>query len=117
VLKFEKAVRLVPDFAEVYGAMAESYSALGRSDYVIYAQGMEAFAQKDYKQALSHLERATEALPEFAPAFLGLGLTYENLGNLLSALSAIQRALELDPGYFAAQQALGRIQAAPEMQN
>jgi len=113
VIKFQEAVRLVPDFAEVYRAMAGSYSALGRPEYLPYAQGMEAFAQKDYQQALSHLEQATAALPEFAPAFLGLGLTYENLGNLPRALSAIQRALELDPGDFAAQQAFGRIQAAP----
>ena len=113
VHRFQDAVRLVPDFAEVYGAMAESYAALGRPEYVTYAQGMEAFAKKDYQQALSHLERATEALPEFAPAFLGLGLTSENLGNLPRALTAIQQALALDPGDFAAQQAFGRIQAAP----
>jgi tetratricopeptide (TPR) repeat protein len=103
----------VPDFVEVYQAMIDSYSAMGQPDYATYARGMEAFAQKDYQQAVSHLERATEALPEFAPAFLGLGLTYENLGDLPRALSAIQRALELDPGDFAAQQAFGRIQAAP----
>ncbi len=117
VQKYQKAVRLVPDFVEVYQAMADSYSALNRHEHVTYAQGMVAFSQKDYRSAASRLERATEALPDFAPAFLGLGLAYENLGNLQPALSAIQRALELDPGDFAAQQALGRIQTAIETQN
>jgi tetratricopeptide (TPR) repeat protein len=117
VQRYEEAVRLVPNFVEVYRAMADSYSTLAKPDHVTYARGMAAFGEKDYKKAASHLEQATEALPDFAPAFLGLGLTYESLGDLQGALSAIQRALELDPGDFAAQQALGRIQAAPEMQN
>ena len=117
VQRYQKAVRLVPDFVEVYQAMVDSYSALGRPDHMIYAQGMVAFSQKDFQAAASHLERATEALPDFAPAFLGLGLAYENMGSLQPALSAVQRALELDSGDFAAQQALGRIQSAQETQN
>jgi tetratricopeptide (TPR) repeat protein len=117
VQRYQAAVRLVPDFAEVYQAMVDSYSALEKPNYVTYAQGMVAFSQKDYQAAASHLERATEALPDFAPAFLGLGLVYENMGSMQPALSALQRALELDPADFAAQQALGRIQAATETQN
>ena len=111
VQNYQKAVRLVPDFAEAYQAMIDSYSALNQTDHVTYARGMVAFSQKDYQTAVFQLERATEALPGFAPAFLGLGLAYEHVGNLQPALWAIQRALELDPGDFAAQQALGRIQS------
>ena len=72
---------------------------------------MVAFSQKDYQRAVFQLERATEALPGFAPAFLGLGLAYEGVEDSQSALLAIQRALELNPADFAAQQALGRIQS------
>ena len=111
VLKYQDAVRFVPDFTEAYQAMVDSYSALNQPDHVTYARGMVAFSQQDYKKAVTQLERATEALPGFAPAFLGLGLAYEYVGNLQSALAAIQRALELNPGDFAAQQALGRIQS------
>ncbi len=114
VQSYQDAVRLVPDFAEVYRAMVDSYSALDLPDYVAYARGMLAFAQEDYRAALSHLEQATDALPDFAPAFLGLGLTYERMEDLQPALLAIERALELDPGDFATQQALGRMQAAQE---
>jgi hypothetical protein len=35
--------------------------------------------------------------------------------NLQPALLAIERAVQLDPGDFATQQALGRIQAAQEV--
>jgi tetratricopeptide (TPR) repeat protein len=117
VQKYGEAVRLVPDFEEAYRAMTAGYAALDRPDHVMYAQGMVAFCRKDYQAAVSNLERATEALPGFAPAFLGLGLSYEGLGNLEPALSAIERALELDPNDFAARQAIGRLQAAPETQN
>jgi len=117
VQRYGEAVRLVPDFVEVYQAMADAYAALDWHDHVTYAQGMVAFCQKDYQEAASNLERATEALPGFAPAFLGLGLSYEATERLQPALSAIERTLELDPGDFAAQQALGRIQAALETQN
>ena len=117
VQRYQEAARLVPDFVEVYQAMVDSYSALNQPDRVTYAQGMVDFSQKDYQAAVFQLERATAALPGFAPAFLGLGLAYENAGDLQPALSAIQQALELDPGDFAAQQALGRLQSATETRN
>jgi tetratricopeptide (TPR) repeat protein len=117
VQRYAQAVRLVPDFLEAYQAMAGSYAALDLPHHVAYAQGMVAFCHKDYQAAVSRLEEATASLPGFAPAYLGLGLAYEGMGSLRPALAAIQRALELDPGDFAAQQALGRIQAAPEMRD
>ena len=110
--QYRKAVRLVPDFAEVYTGMIESYSALDQSDYVAYARGMQAFCLQDYGTAQTHLTFAVEALPEFVPGYLGLGLTYERLGDLQAALTAIQRAVALDPNDLAARQALGRILAA-----
>ncbi len=115
--RYHQAVRLVPDFVEAYQSMEDSYQALDKSDHTIYAQGMIAFSQGKYKTAASRLERATQALPDFAPAFLGLGLSYEQLGQLTDALTALQRAIELDPDSFSAQQARGRIQTAIDSQN
>ena len=112
VQRFHEAVRFVPDFAEAYRSMAASYSALGQPSHEAYARGMEAFSLKDCRAARPYLERATETLPDFAPAFLGIGLTYECLGQLEAAWPAVQRTLELEPDDFAAQQALGRIQTA-----
>lgn len=115
--QYHQAVRFVPDFAEVYGGMVESYAALGQSDHGAYARGMEAYSLEDYAEAQTQLELATRALPDFAPAHVGLGLTYEKLGQLEAALNLIQRALELNPGDFVAQQALGRIQNTLNSQN
>jgi tetratricopeptide (TPR) repeat protein len=110
--RYQQAVRFVPDFTEVYRAMIESYAALGLVDHVGYARGMLAFSTQDYQTAELRLETAAQALPEFAPAHLGLGLTYEKLGDLEAAQEAIQHALELDPYDLGTQQALGRIQAS-----
>jgi len=114
--RYHKAVRLVPNFIEAYSGMIESYTALERPDYVAYARGMQALGLQDYGTAQTHLEYAIEALPDFGPAFLGLGLVYEQKGDLQAALMVVQHALELNPGDFAAKQTLGRIQAAMNSQ-
>ena len=85
--------------------MIASYTALNQENYVTYARGMEALSLQDYETAKSHLERAATALPDFAPAFLGLGLTYEQLGELEAALMAIERGLAINPDDFAALEA------------
>ena len=110
--RYHQAVRLVPNFTEVYAGMIESYMALGWSDHVAYAGGMQAFCTQNYTVAQTQLEHAASALPDFAPAYLGLGLTYEAMGQLQAAQTAMNRALDLNPADFATQQALGRIQTA-----
>ena len=109
--RYHQAARFVPDFTEAYRSMAEVYSALGRADYMAYARGMEAFTLQDYVTAQTQLEQATNALQDFAPAFLGLGLVYERLDQLNAALAAAQRAMELNPDDFATQQTLGRLES------
>lgn len=109
--RYQQAIRFVPDFTEVYSAMINSYSALNQPDYVAYARGMEALSLQDLNTAQTHLEHATKALPDFAPAFLGLALTYERIGMLTQAQATIQQALELNPDDLAARQAFGRIQS------
>ncbi len=114
--QFSAAVRFVPDFAEAYQGMAECYFSLAMPDHQAYAEGMHLFSTQNYDLARVRLEAAAGGLPNFAPVHLGLGLTYEQLGRLELSQAAINRALELEPGSFTAQHALGRIQAALEAQ-
>jgi tetratricopeptide (TPR) repeat protein len=111
VEQFNNAVRFVPDYAEAYQAMIDSYSALGQTDQVTYAKGMHAFSIADYETAKTNLERVTRASPKFAPAFVGLGLTYEKMGQWDQAMATVKQALELQPDGFAAQQALRRLES------
>ncbi len=109
---FHEAVRFVPDFTEAYQGMVDSYNALHRPGYAEYAQGMLAFTQKDYQTAEVHLLKAIDTLPEFVPALLGLGLTYEKMGNLSAAQEVLQKAVSIDPHDLASRQALGRVEAS-----
>ena len=112
VENYQQAVRFVPNFTEAYQGMVESYTVLDQLDYASYAKGMLAFSLKDYETARVELEKATLGLPDYAPAFIGLGLTYEELGDLKSAQTNLERAIQINPNDFTAIQALGRVQSA-----
>ena len=115
--QFHNAVRFVPDFAEAYHSMYQSYTALDQPAYVAYARGMEAFSLQDYGVAKTHLESAQAELPEYVPLYIGLGLVYEQLGDLGAAVISLEHALELEPDNFLARNTLGRIQLALEADN
>ena len=108
--QYQKAVRFVPDFAEAYQGMADCYQQLAQPDHLLYAQGMVAYANHNFETAKEHLESAVGSLPDFVPALLGLGLTYEQLGQLDAAHSFLERAVALEPDNFLATHALGRVQ-------
>ncbi len=113
---FHRAVRLVPKFPEAYEGMAQCYQVLDAPLRLRYAQGMLAWSQGRYAPARAALEAVTEQDPDFAPAWLGLGLTYEKLGDLTAAAEALARAQTLAPDDLAVQHALGRVQAALQAQ-
>jgi tetratricopeptide (TPR) repeat protein len=102
--QLERAAEFVPDFTEVYAAMAVSYKALGQSNQELYAFGMVAFSKGSSKEAIEKLKKVVSADPRFTPAYLGLGLSYEELRMTGDALAAYRKALELDPESFLARQ-------------
>lgn len=108
--QYQNAVRFVPDFAEAYQGMADCYHKLNQPDHLLYAEGMVAYANHNFEAARQHLESAAANLPDFVPALLGLGLTYEQLGQLDAAQSFLERAVALEPDNFLATHALGRVQ-------
>jgi tetratricopeptide (TPR) repeat protein len=108
--QYQDAVRFVPDFAEAYQAMSASYAALNEADNLTYANGMVSFSKKDYPAALNQLKESVQKLPGFVPAYIGLGLTYEQMGDLASASQTLEQALQIEPDNFTAAQTLGRIQ-------
>ncbi|MBI5354248.1 MAG: tetratricopeptide repeat protein [Chloroflexi bacterium] len=111
IASFETAVLFVPDFTDAYQGMVDSYNAMDRKDLAAYARGMVAYSVKDYGAAVAELEQVVIVLPDFSHSYLGLGLSYEGLGNLTAARDSVKKALEIDPENFAAQQALIRIEA------
>ena len=114
IASYENAIRFVPDFAEVYQGMVNSYEALGMPAKATYAQGMLAYSVKDYKSAQANLESVIAAEADFVPAYFGLGLVYEQLGDLENAKLYAELTLQLDPENMAAIQLNGRVDAASQ---
>ena len=110
LIYYQHAVRFVPDYAEAYAGMVDSYTALNEPDYAAYAQGMQAFSQKDYQKARDILSPLVERLPDYAPVYIGLGMAYEQLGDLRSAETMLERAVGIDSSDFTASNALARVQ-------
>lgn len=109
---FQGAVKFVPDFVEAYAGMEECYQALAMDDYIFYARGMRAFAEKDYAEAVKQLTLAVQRLSDFAPAFTGLGLAQEQMGDYESAKTSLERAVNLNADDFVASNALQRVELA-----
>ncbi len=107
---YTRAVSFVPDFLEAYQGLEQCYKKLDMAGHVHYAGGMAAYSTKEYTEALTDLEQATLMLPNFGPAFVGLGLVQEELGELDAAIISLEHALDLDPESFLASNSLQRIQ-------
>jgi len=113
IKEFSEAVRYVPDFTEVYAALATSYEAKGMEQAARYAQAMIVFVNGDYARAANELAEVVKRQPELAGAQLGLGLSYEQLGQRDAAIAAFKKVLELRPGDVSAIQGLGRLGVEP----
>ena len=112
ISSYENAIRFVPDFVEVYQGMVESYLALDQPNHAAYARGMLAYSIKDYEGARVELEQVIVTEPDYVPAYLGLGLTYEQLGDAQNALAYADLTLQLDPNSQAALQLKGRVETS-----
>jgi len=111
IAAFQRAAAFIPNFSEAYEAMATAYDAQGKTVEAGYARAMVTYSKKDYATAHSMLAKINQSAPEFAPAFIGLGLTCEAEKDLPCALSAYQTAVKLEPDDFSANQGAQRVQA------
>ena len=75
------------------------------------------FKRKKYKAAVSRFQEAADTDPNYAPAYLGLGMAYERLGLRQKALESYRKYLEMLPSDKDAesarnvQRAIGRLSA------
>ncbi|HEV7559563.1 MAG TPA: protein kinase [Kofleriaceae bacterium] len=63
----------------------------------LFKAGFQAYVRGDTKTALDSFQHAKAASPGFAPAWRGLGMVYEKIGDSKAAKSAFQRYLALAP--------------------
>jgi serine/threonine-protein kinase len=75
-----------------------------------YRQGLQMFARGDTSAALTQLRSSIAANPDYAPAWRGLGLVFEKMGEKDQARSAFKRYLKLAPAANDADQIRNRME-------
>ncbi|MDX2435589.1 MAG: transglutaminase domain-containing protein [Acidobacteriota bacterium] len=68
-----------------------------------------AIRQDDLSTAIRNLQIATVLAPEWAPAWVNMGVAYSRLGDQEAAFDALQRALAAEPGNSSALTNLSRL--------
>ena len=88
-------------------------SSLGASDdpSVLYNLGAKAFNDKDFAKAADYFERTIDAKQDFAEAYLQLGYSKLNLGDIPTAMENLKKYVELEPDGPAADSARAIIQS------
>ena len=75
-----------------------------------YRQGVQQFARGDTGAALQQMRASIASNPEYAPAWRGLGLVFEKMGEKDQARSAYKRYLKLAPSANDADQIRNRME-------
>jgi tetratricopeptide (TPR) repeat protein len=89
--------------------MAEVFTTMGEPAMVDYANGMVSYSMDEYDQALELLKKAEAAKQDSQAIYLGLGFTYEALGELENAKAAYEKTLTVGPSNFSAVTGIQRI--------
>lgn len=84
-------------FLAMFPALLPAQSNNSEQLKALFQRGAEAMQKGDLATAETSFQQATQLAPDFAPAFLDLGLTELREGKLLEATASIRKSLELDP--------------------
>jgi eukaryotic-like serine/threonine-protein kinase len=76
----------------------------------VFKSGLQAWVHGDTKTALASYKRVIQANAGFAPAWRGMGLVHEKLGDRASARAAFQKYLQLAPSASDAASIRARIE-------
>ncbi|HET9625179.1 MAG TPA: tetratricopeptide repeat protein, partial [Kofleriaceae bacterium] len=77
----------------------------------VFKIGFQAWARGDTKTALASYKRVLATNPDYAPAWRGVGLVYEKLGDKPGAHNAFQKYLQLEPSATDAASIRARLEA------
>jgi len=131
ISRFHRALDEAPDSALVMAALAEAYWIRFRRDRstaardeaerwiskasqidpslpeLHNARALGFLIEGKYQAAKKELDKALDAKPDFAMAWIYLGAVYRSLGDYAAGLEALRRASDLWPDSFLVQLSLG----------
>jgi hypothetical protein len=76
----------------------------------LYKQGLQDFVGGNSAQAIDRFHQALAKDPSYAPAYRGMGMAYERMGDRPHAAAAYRKYLDLDPGAGDAAQIKTRLE-------
>ncbi|MEO6771909.1 MAG: tetratricopeptide repeat protein [Kofleriaceae bacterium] len=91
------AERSSSHLADPFATQHPATAAPKPSAEAAYRQGVQLFARGETSAALAQLRSAIASNPNYAPAWRGLGLVFEKMGDKDQARSAYNRYLKLAP--------------------
>jgi tetratricopeptide (TPR) repeat protein len=123
---FEEAIKLNPNYADVYRDRGNAYRRLEQYERAIedydkaielnpeYAlaynhRGSTYHMLKQYEKALEDYNKAIELDPEYALAYRNRGLAFRKLNKLERAIEDYNKAIELNPEYALAYTSRGIV--------
>jgi Flp pilus assembly protein TadD len=74
-----------------------------------FDQAGEAMKQQDWRNAVTHLDRAVAIYPKYVEAYSNLGAAYQHLGDAAQERQALQKAIDLDAHFAPALMNLGML--------
>gem|GEM_PF-566716 len=72
-------------------------------------RGLRMVLNKDWDHALAHYQEAVERFPDFAPLWRNLASLYELRGDSVKAITALRRAVAIEPGQIRAWTSLREV--------
>jgi protein O-mannosyl-transferase len=113
---FDKAIAIIPIYAEAYYNRGISYWHLGnemqalrdfdkaieidpRHAEIYYKRGIIYASRGNYSQAIGDFDRAIEINPKDAGIYYYRGNVYSSLGNYRQAIGDLDKAIEIMPKY------------------
>ncbi len=100
------------DWANTVSLLQQAVSVEPNSPDFYYYMGEAQRLLGNYQEAVTSYNRALEANPEFAPAYLGRGLVYEKINPQADIEGELNYAIQYDPSYVDAYLNRARVRIA-----
>lgn len=127
VTEFQRAIELLPRYAEAYHNLGNTYGEMGRSADALrsYESALQNnptlwqthvnsaaiyFKQEKYEQAQKHMQAAIQIMPNNAALYSNAGVIYLKMKDVKNARNYFVKALQLDPNNSQAKTGLAALQ-------
>ena len=96
-LRKHHAISLETIYNDLHGFIR--VQQLHQNAYAAFARGIRCYHQRDFETAIAHYTEALRRHPQFAKAYLNLGVIYEDQDDYSSAIRCYDHAIVINPDF------------------